>query len=100
LNRIVGKITRPQCRCYNVSTKDVMRLTKTLTEHGNSLALVIDKPILDLLKIAKDTPLEITTDGHSLVISPALSARRRTKVLAAFEDTLRKYPNALKRLAQ
>lgn len=75
-------------------------MVKTLTEHGNSLALVIDKPILELLKIAKDTPLEITTDGQSLIVSPARNAKRRAKVLAAFEDTVRKYPNALKRLAQ
>lgn len=75
-------------------------MTKTLTEHGNSLALVIDKPILDLLKIAKDTQLDITTDGQSLIVSPAHSAKRRAKLLAAFEDTVRKYPNALKRLAQ
>ena len=46
-------------------------MVKTLTKHGNSLALVIDKPILELLKIDADTPLEITTDGTSLVVSPA-----------------------------
>jgi hypothetical protein len=28
-----------------------MRMIKKLTQHGNSLALVIDRPILDLLKI-------------------------------------------------
>jgi antitoxin component of MazEF toxin-antitoxin module len=45
-------------------------MIKTLTKHGNSYALVIDKPILDLLKIRPDTPLAITTDGKSLRISP------------------------------
>jgi hypothetical protein len=30
---------------------EVTPMVKTLTKHGNSLALVIDKPILDLLKI-------------------------------------------------
>jgi antitoxin component of MazEF toxin-antitoxin module len=44
---------------------------KKLTRHGNSLALVIDKPILELLKITRDTPLEITTDGQTLTISPS-----------------------------
>ena len=46
-------------------------MIKTLTKHGNSYALVIDKPILDLLKIRPDTPLEITTDGKKLLISPS-----------------------------
>jgi len=30
-------------------------MAKTLTRHGNSLALVIDKPILELLKIDEHT---------------------------------------------
>ena len=45
-------------------------MIKTLTKHGNSYALVIDKPILDLLKIRPDTPLTISTDGKKLLVSP------------------------------
>ena len=45
-------------------------MTKTLVAHGNSAALIIDKPILDILKVDMNTPLEITTDGESLIISP------------------------------
>jgi antitoxin component of MazEF toxin-antitoxin module len=45
-------------------------MIKTLTKHGNSYALVIDKPILDLLNIRPDTPLTISTDGKALLISP------------------------------
>ncbi len=33
-------------------------MIKKLTKHGNSLALVIDRPILDLLRIDPDTPLD------------------------------------------
>ena len=32
---------------------------KTLTRHGNSYALVIDRPILDLLQASPDTPFQI-----------------------------------------
>lgn len=46
-------------------------MIKKLTRHGNSLALVIDKPILEILNIAPDTPLHITTDGRSLTITPS-----------------------------
>ena len=52
-------------------------MVKTLTKHGNSLALVIDKPILDLLKIEADTPLSISTDGRCLIIAPADPKRRK-----------------------
>ena len=33
-------------------------MNRTLVKHGNSLALVIDKPILEMLQITADTPLE------------------------------------------
>ncbi len=38
-------------------------MLKKLTRHGNSLALVIDKGVLDLLKIDDETLLDISTDG-------------------------------------
>lgn len=40
-------------------------MVKKLTKHGNSLALVVDRPILDLLKIDPDTLLDISTDAPS-----------------------------------
>ncbi|HET9364901.1 MAG TPA: AbrB/MazE/SpoVT family DNA-binding domain-containing protein [Candidatus Angelobacter sp.] len=46
-------------------------LIKRLTKYGNCLALVIDRPVLSLLGIDVDTPLEITTpDGKKLEITP------------------------------
>jgi len=54
-------------------------MTKTLTVHGNSAALVIDKPIRDLLGITMKTPLEIKTDGRSLVITPLRNGRKSRK---------------------
>jgi antitoxin MazE len=44
---------------------------------------VIDKPILDLLKIDTETPLELSTDGHGLIIAPAAKSERREKFEAA-----------------
>ena len=74
-------------------------LVKTLTRHGNSLALVLDKPILEMLGITAETPLQITTDGKSLIIAPA-NADRHKKFLAAADETFRRYPKMLKRLAE
>ena len=46
-------------------------LIKKLTKYGNSFALVIDRPVLNLLGIDIDTPLEISTpDGKKLEITP------------------------------
>ena len=76
-------------------------MIKTLTRHGNSLALVIDKPILDLLGISSDTPLEIQTDdGKSLKVTPVTDINRREKFEAALARTNRKYGKVLKKLAE
>jgi antitoxin component of MazEF toxin-antitoxin module len=45
-------------------------MRKTLSRHGNSYALVLERSIMDLLHITPDTPLDITTDGTTLTISP------------------------------
>jgi antitoxin MazE len=75
-------------------------MTKTLTRHGNSLALVIDRAVLDLLKIDADTPLDISTDGQVLVITPVRDRRRREKFTKALESVNRRYGRALRRLAE
>ena len=45
-------------------------MQKRLTKIGSSLGIIIDKPILDLLKITMNTPLEVTTDGDRLILRP------------------------------
>jgi len=74
-------------------------MIKRLTKHGNSLALVIDRGILEILEIDAKTPLSITTDGKCLVISPARDAKRRRAFLAALEEGNRKFGKTLRRLA-
>ncbi|HNX68185.1 MAG TPA: AbrB/MazE/SpoVT family DNA-binding domain-containing protein [Candidatus Omnitrophota bacterium] len=74
-------------------------MIKHLTTHGNSLALVIEKAILDLLRITKDTPLEINTDGRSLVISPVEDKEREKKIDAVMEKIHKKYASTFKALA-
>jgi antitoxin MazE len=73
-------------------------MVKKLTKHGNSLALIIDRPILELLKIDEETPLELTTDGKRLIVAAA-SASRRKKFEAAQEWAHERYGRAFKKLA-
>jgi antitoxin MazE len=75
-------------------------MTKTLIRHGNSLALVIDKPILEMLQISADTPLDLTTDGDSLLVSPVRDKARQKKLRASLEKINRKFGDDLKRLAE
>ena len=78
-------------------------MIKTLTKHGNSYALVIDKPILDLLKIRPDTPLEIVTDGKSLVVSPSNGENDDIdddKFQESLDKINRRYAKVFQRLAE
>jgi len=75
-------------------------VVKKLTKHGNSLALVIDRPILDLLRIDHETPLDVSTDGRQLIIAPAKPSTRRKKFDAAQEWAHRRYGNAFRKLAE
>lgn len=73
-------------------------VVKKLVKHGNSLALVIDKPVLDILKISAETPLEISTDGDILIISPEREGKKGKQFKDALGEANRKYGKMLKRL--
>jgi antitoxin MazE len=55
--------------------------SKKLIVVGNSLALVLDKPILEATGIDRDTPLESRTNGDVIMISH-VRATERTAELA------------------
>lgn len=74
-------------------------MVKKLTKHGNSMALIIDRAILDILKISETTPLELTTDGKSLNISPVTDEKRLKKFEGALKKVNKKYGKALKNMA-
>lgn len=76
-------------------------MIKMLTKHGNSLALVIEKPVLELLGADAETPFEISTDGQVLILSPLRQGKKEQR---DFQDALDKvnerYARALKKLAE
>ena len=74
-------------------------MVKTLTKHGNSYALVIDKPILELLKITPESLLEVTTDGMALMIRPASGGTRSSRVGRSLARVNAKEGKAFRRLA-
>ena len=75
-------------------------MVKKLVSHGNSLALIIDKPLLELLKIKPNQPLEVTTDGKNLIISPAGTEERQIKFKKVLDGVNRDYADVLKKLAE
>jgi antitoxin component of MazEF toxin-antitoxin module len=70
-------------------------MKKKLSAIGNSLGIVIEKPILELLDIDRETELEMTTDGQRLIIEPVRQRRKRVlasakKVMDSHDETFRK----------
>ncbi len=75
-------------------------MVKHLTQHGNSAALIIDKAVMELLHISMKTPLELTTDGRNLIISPTADAKREERFRTALESVNRRHRKTLKALAK
>jgi len=73
-------------------------MTKRLQTLGNSSGVIIDKPILELLRITPDTELDISTDGERLIITPVRD--RKAKLARAQERTLKGHGRTFRKLAK
>jgi antitoxin MazE len=74
-------------------------MKKKLSTVGNSLALIIDRPILDLLGIDAETELEIKTDGKGLNITPVRKSHK-ARVAAATEKMMKTHEKTMRKLAE
>ena len=75
-------------------------MVKTLQKHGNSQALVIEKPLMEALGIELDSPLQITVSGNSLVVTPVHVGIGRVKVGEIIDKLRPRYGDMLQRLAE
>ncbi len=82
-----------------ITAQKVREMQKTLTAIGNSLGIVIEKPILDLLGITRETLLEMTTDGERLIIAPIKSARAK-KLSEASKRVMKNHDSTFRKLAK
>ena len=75
-------------------------MIKKLTKHGNSAALVIDKPILSLLGATADSSFEVRTNGNSLILTPVRDEEREKRLDEAFEENVKRYKKTFETLAK
>ncbi len=75
-------------------------MIRNLKRHGNGYALVVDKSVMELLGLTPETPLEIRTDGKSIIVTPAAdpSSERMALFLRAKESAERKLAPVLENL--
>ncbi len=74
-------------------------MIKRLQKHGNSAALIIEKPVMQALGITEDTPLQVTVSGNALVITPANVGVGPERMEATIKELRKRYGPMLKRLA-
>jgi antitoxin MazE len=75
-------------------------MEKKLTKTGNSLALVLDRELLERTGISADTVLDVSTDGDVIVVSPQRSKTRADKLRKAMAKADDRYAGVFRRLAK
>lgn len=76
-------------------------MTKRLQAIGNSAGIIIDQPILELLRITPETELDLDTDGERLIITPLRAPSEARRELADVQArVVRKHAETFKKLAK
>lgn len=72
-------------------------LQKKLTKVGNSYALILDKPLMDMAGLSVHDPVVVYSTGHGLVVAPAHEGAR--DFAAAKAHVFKHHDGLMKRLA-
>jgi antitoxin MazE len=75
-------------------------MRKRLTKTGNSLALVLDRPVLEATGIGASSTVEVSTNGDVIVVTPVRPKKRTAKLGSALEAINARYAGVFKRLAE
>ncbi len=76
-------------------------MIKQLRKVGNSNALILDKPILELLGLAEGGEVKLTIQDGNLIVTPARPSKLDSEALGETLDyVVKKRKKVLKRLAQ
>lgn len=76
-------------------------MIKQLRKVGNSNALILDKPILELLGLEEDGQVQLTIQDGTLIVTPAFPKLVDSKVINdKLELVMKRREKVLKRLAE
>lgn len=75
-------------------------MIKKLTRTGNSVALVLDKPLLEELGLDESSEVEVSTNGQILIVAPKRNSSRERKFRESADKIHRKYAGLFKRLSE
>ena len=75
-------------------------MQKRLTKIGNSLGIILDRPLLERLGVDADTDLEVSSDGSVILIAPVRSKKRDAKLKRVSDRVFDSYAGAFKKLSE
>ncbi len=75
-------------------------MVKRLTRQGNSVALVLDKELLEAMKLEEGAEVEVSTNGEAIVITPVRPKKDAAKFAASVAAIDARWAGAFKRLAE
>jgi antitoxin MazE len=78
-------------------------MKKKLVKHGNSLALLIEKPILKMMEIDEQTDLDISLENKVLVVKRAKKESSRTRkeeIREIAQEIMDQYDSVFKKLSK
>ncbi len=77
-------------------------MSTKLTRHGNSYALIIDKPLLQTLNISEDTVLNISVQDGALIIKPVQISvnKKKPSIKKIAQGIMEKYADVFEKLAK
>ena len=75
-------------------------MVKRLTKSGNSVALVLDKGLLEAANIEEGAEVEVSTNGEVIIVTPVRAKNRKDKLRSVMERVNRDFAGAFARLAK
>jgi hypothetical protein len=71
-----------------------------LSRQGEEYVLILDPEIVNRLGIDPDTPLDVSTQGDVLIVTPVRGEDRQRRFREALKKGKHRYARMLKRLAE
>lgn len=75
-------------------------MIKKPIRHGNRNTAVIEKTMPERSHISIETPLELTTDGKKIMLSPRTEVTQEVNILEFLERIHQKYNKTFKKLGE
>jgi antitoxin MazE len=75
-------------------------MLKKLTKIGNSVGVILDRPLLERLGLDESSEVEVSTDGSVILLSPKRDPRREARLKEVSDWMFDTYAGAFKKLAE